>query len=130
MVKGEPCRIFGDGTFTRDFVHMSNVAQANILAATSDDPRSTGSVFNVATGATTSLNQLFREVRDALAVVNPAVAEVEPLYEPFRPGDIAHSSASIDRIESVLGYAPGLRLGDGLAEALDWYTRMSGAASA
>lgn len=130
MVKGEPCRIFGDGTFTRDFVHVSNVVQANILAATSDDPRTAGNVYNVATGATTSLNELFREVRGALAEVNPAVADVEQLYEPFRPGDIAHSSASIDRTQSELGYAPGLGLSDGLAEALDWYTRMSGAASA
>ena len=38
--------------------------------------------------------------------------------------------ASIDRIQEILGYEPGLRLSDGLAEALDWYTRTSGAASA
>ena len=130
LVKGEPCRIFGDGETSRDFVHVSNVVQANILAATSGDSRSVGNVFNVATGATTSLNELFREIRDALAAVNPSVADVEPTYEPFRPGDIAHSSASIERTGSVLGYVPGLRLGDGLAEALDWYTRMSGATSA
>jgi UDP-N-acetylglucosamine 4-epimerase len=125
LVKGEPCRIFGDGETSRDFVHVSNVVQANILAATSDDSRNAGTVFNVATGATTSLNELFREIRDALAVTNPSVADVEPVYEPFRPGDIAHSSASIGRIRAELGYEPGLRLSDGLAEALDWYTRAS-----
>lgn len=129
LVKGDACRIFGDGSSSRDFVHVSNVVQANLLAATSEDSRNDGSVFNVATGATTSLNELFREVRDSLAAVNPSIADVEPVYEAFRPGDIAHSSASIDRIQSVLGYEPGLRLSDGLAEALDWYTRVSGAAS-
>jgi UDP-N-acetylglucosamine 4-epimerase len=87
-------------------------------------------VFNVATGQTTSLNELFREIRGVLAELNPAVARAEPVYEPPRVGDIAHSSASIDRTREVLGYEPGLRLTDGLSEALDWYTRFSGAASA
>jgi UDP-N-acetylglucosamine 4-epimerase len=130
LVKGEPCRVFGDGSSSRDFVHVSNVAQANILAATSSDKRSVGAVFNVATGTTTSLNELFREIRDVLAGINPSVADAEPVYDAPRPGDIAHSSASIDRIRDVLGYEPGLRLTDGLSEALDWYTRYSGAASA
>jgi UDP-N-acetylglucosamine 4-epimerase len=129
LAKGEPCRIFGDGETSRDFVHVSNVVQANVLAATSTDDRAAGGVFNVATGTTTSLNELFREIRNTLAVANPAVEDAEPVYEPFRPGDIAHSSASIERIRSVLGYEPGLRLTDGLTEALDWYTRMTGAAS-
>lgn len=127
MSRGEPCLIFGDGSNSRDFVHVSNVVQANLLAATSTDQRAPGTVFNVATGATTSLNELFREVRDALATVNPAAAGAEPVYEPPRAGDILHSSASIGRIQSVLGYEAGLRLSDGLLEALDWYTRTTGA---
>ena len=130
LVKGDACRVFGDGSSSRDFVHVTNVAQANILAATSQDERSVGAVFNVATGTTTSLNELFREIRDVLAEVNSSVADAEAVYEAPRPGDIAHSSASIERIRDVLGYEPGLRLTDGLSEALDWYTRYSGAASA
>src|SRR5204863_6134430 len=59
MLHGRPIVIYGDGATTRDFSHIANVVQANLLAATRRDPDVLGQVYNVAVGETMSLNALF-----------------------------------------------------------------------
>ncbi|MCG8469129.1 MAG: SDR family oxidoreductase [Gemmatimonadetes bacterium] len=120
LLTGEPCQIFGDGETSRDFCYIDNVVQANLLAATVGSD-ATGAVYNVAFGDRTTLNELYELIRDGLAASHPEIAGREPIYEDFRPGDIRHSLADTTRVIESLGYAPTHSVGEGLAEALDWY---------
>ncbi|MFP5405016.1 MAG: LPS biosynthesis protein WbpP, partial [Gammaproteobacteria bacterium] len=65
--------------------------------------------------------QILDLLRDLLARTDPALAAVEPSFRDFRPGDVRHSLADISHARMVLGYAPSHRVGEGLAEAIDWY---------
>ena len=121
LLRGERCRIFGDGETTRDFCYVANVVQANLLAATVEDPDATGQAYNVACAESVTLNQLFHMMRDRLAVSDPQFSHAVPQYDPFRPGDIRFSCASIEKARRMLSFAPSHDVGQGLAEALDWY---------
>lgn len=121
MIRGEPVYINGDGETSRDFCYVANAVQANLLAATVETPEATGQVYNIAVGDRTTLNALFRTIRDLLAERFPHVRDVQPIYRDFRPGDVRHSQADITKARQLLGYAPTHRVADGLKEAMDWY---------
>jgi len=120
LLRGERCRIFGDGMSTRDFCYVANVVQANLLAATSDGSAS-GHSYNIACGEALALRELFDLIRHALAIHDLGFADVVPDYEPPRPGDVRFSCASIEKARSKLGYAPSYNVAEGLAEAFGWY---------
>jgi UDP-N-acetylglucosamine 4-epimerase len=121
LLRGEPVHIYGDGETSRDFSYITNVVQANILAATTENSAALDAVFNIALGETTSLNQLFRMVEDALRKSDPSIPEQAPIYDDFRPGDVRHSLAAIGKAQELLGYEPTHRIHEGLALAMDWY---------
>lgn len=123
LLRGKPVEIYGDGETSRDFCYLANAIQANILAATNGAPESLGETFNVAVGENTTLNELFRLLRDRLAGHDPAIASVEPEYRDFRAGDVRHSLADIGKASTLLGYRPSHSLGEGLDEAMEWYVR-------
>jgi UDP-glucose 4-epimerase len=106
----EPCTIFGDGSQTRDFVSVLDVAQANLLAATHPS-LAWGELYHVATGHSVSLN----DVLDTLNMV--AVQPVERRYAASRAGDILHSSGSSEKLQK-LGWCAKMPLSDGLAALL------------
>lgn len=121
LLREQPCRINGDGETSRDFCYIDNVVQANLLAATAEGAEMTGEVYNVACGERTTLNQLFAMIRSGLAEHRPELAEAQPLYQEFRPGDVRHSLADISKISTCLGYYPTHSVADGIAAALHWY---------
>ncbi len=121
LLRGERCRIFGDGETTRDFCYVANVIQANVLAATVEDVNATGQAYNVACAESVTLNQLFHMMRDRLAQEEPRFSAAVPQYDPFRPGDIRFSGASIEKAHRMLSFNPTHTVAQGLAEALDWY---------
>ncbi|HSU17101.1 SDR family oxidoreductase [Longimicrobium sp.] len=121
LLKGEPCVVYGDGETSRDFCYVDNVVQANLLAAAAPAEAVTRQVFNVAGGECTTLAALFAALRDGLAPRSPAAAAARLQHADFRPGDVRHSLASIDKARRVLGYAPTHTVAEGLRAALDWY---------
>ena len=121
LLQGQPVHIYGDGETSRDFSYITNVVQANILAATTENPAALNGVFNIALGETTSLNQLFRMVQEALQKSDPSIAEQAPIYNDFRAGDVRHSQAAIEKARELLGYQPTHRIHEGLMLAMDWY---------
>ncbi|MCW5625728.1 MAG: SDR family oxidoreductase [Burkholderiales bacterium] len=123
MLRGEPAWINGDGETTRDFCYVTNVVQANLRAALGTNAAIPGEVFNVAVHDRTSLNTLFRTLRELLAIDAPQVASAEPQYREFRAGDVRHSLADIGKAERLLGYRPTHSLRTGLEEALPWYVQ-------
>jgi UDP-N-acetylglucosamine 4-epimerase len=129
LLRGERCRIFGDGETTRDFCYVANVVQANMLAATVADPDATAQAYNVACAESVSLNQLFQMMRDRLAQSDPQFSQAVPQYDPFRPGDVRFSCASIEKARRMLSFSPSHDVGQGLTEALDWYVERARTAS-
>jgi UDP-N-acetylglucosamine 4-epimerase len=121
MIHGTPIEIFGDGSTTRDFCYIANVVQANLLAATVDLKDTSHTVVNVATGARTSLNELFALLRTMLLPDYSHLSAFKPTHRDFRPGDIRHSHADITKARQLLGYVPSHTVEQGLREALAWY---------
>lgn len=121
LLRGERCRIFGDGETTRDFCYIANVVQANLLAATVQDVNATGQAYNVACAQSVTLNHLFQMMRGRLAHSDPIFSFALPQYDPFRPGDIRFSCASIEKAQRMLSFSPTHSVAQGLDEALEWY---------
>jgi UDP-N-acetylglucosamine 4-epimerase len=123
LMRGQHCTIFGDGETSRDFCYVENVVQANLLAALVKEQTALNRVYNIGFGARTTLNELYRALRDDLAKRIPDIADLEPIYSDFRPGDIRHTAADISRARELLGYMPTHSLGLGLEEMLEWFAR-------
>lgn len=112
LQKGERPVINGDGSFSRDFTYIDNVVQANLLAMKTD---CVNTVFNIACGERTSLNQLFEYLRGNRAI--------EPVYGENRKGDIPHSYADISKAEKMLKYQKVCDIREGLALTEKWYSQ-------
>lgn len=106
LLAGERPRIFGDGGATRDFVRVQDVAALNLAALTTTDSAALGEAYNVASGRSISVLTLFETLRDLMAERDPAVAAVEPIFEPPREGDVLHSAACIAKARKRLGFNP------------------------
>jgi UDP-glucose 4-epimerase len=102
---GNPIIVHGDGSQTRDFVHVSDVVRANLLAATTQQ---TGEAFNVGTGSETSIIELARLCRDAVGS-NSEITNTSP-----RQGDIERSRADIAKATEKLGYEPSVSVAEGV----------------
>jgi UDP-N-acetylglucosamine 4-epimerase len=123
MIRGDEVRINGSGAISRDFCHVANVVQANLLAATVGNPDALNQAYNVAVGARTTLDELFALLRDGLAAKHPRLTGSKPVYGPPRAGDVEHSLADISKARRLLGYEPTHSIARGLDESLDWYQR-------
>ncbi|CAN5323105.1 Vi polysaccharide biosynthesis UDP-N-acetylglucosaminuronic acid C-4 epimerase TviC [soil metagenome] len=120
MIAAKPCVIFGDGSNSRDFCYVDNIVQANLLAGTAN-AEVTGTVYNCGCNGRTDLRELFAMIRDNLAKDQPELANAQPVFEGPRSGDIAHSQASIEKIQAALGYAPTQQVAEGMAETVAWF---------
>ncbi len=110
----EPMTIYGDGEQSRDFTHVSDAVQANLLAGLASGQAS-GSAYNVAAGSATSVKELAAEIAQLCG------SSEELIFEPPRPGDVQHSLADLSSTTTNLGYRPSTSLADGLARCLNHY---------
>lgn len=113
-LRGHTCTILGDGEQTRDFVYVSDVVQANMLAGVQPLPQAVA-VFNVGRGQQTSLNHIVTLLNE----INST--PLHYVYGAARHGDIRHSVADISLIAQVLGYSPQVSLCEGLEQTLRWF---------
>jgi UDP-N-acetylglucosamine 4-epimerase len=117
MKQGRDVFINGDGGNTRDFCFVRDIVQSLLLAATTENESAYGDVFNVGRGRGTSLNELFKIVRQ-LIEEETARKIPDAIHRDFRPGDIRHSCAEASKIQRVLGFAPQHTVLDGLRETV------------
>jgi len=104
---GEPLIIYGDGEQVRDFVHVGDVVQANLLAALHGRP---GGVYNIGTGVSTNVCQL------AEAMIEITGRSTEITHRDARAGEVRRSLADISLASGELGYRPLFDLRRGLVE--------------
>jgi UDP-N-acetylglucosamine 4-epimerase len=115
LTRNQSPTIFGDGNNTRDFTYVDNVIQANLLAAFTEEKQALNQVYNIAYGATTSLNKLFELIATNLS------SSVKVIYGDKRPGEIKDSFASIEKAKSLLHYNPLVSLEEGIQKTITWY---------
>ena len=111
MLSGNRPTIFGDGTQTRDFVYVEDVARANVLAAASEE----SGLVNIATGVETSIEELYRLLASATGFREP------PVYAPPRTGDVYRIALDPRRAEEWLGWVADISLAEGLRRTVEWF---------
>jgi UDP-glucose 4-epimerase len=117
LLAGQPLVINGDGFQTRDFVHVSDVAAANLLAL---ERANVSGRVNIGTGVETSVNAICDGLSKA------AGSRVETVHAPERPGEQRRSCLSPKLAERLLGWRPTVLLDDGLAQTLAHFRKESG----
>jgi dTDP-L-rhamnose 4-epimerase len=108
--------VFEDGRQTRDFTHVSDIVQANLLALETD--RADYQAVNVGTGRATSVLEAARLLAEGLG------KDIEPeVVGKYREGDIRHCVGDITRARELLGYEPKVTLEQGIPELVEWVRR-------
>lgn len=114
MLNGEQPVINGDGEQTRDFVYVGDVARANILAIKNNMNEE---IFNIGTGIETTVNQVFRYLRDA---INPSIDEK---HGPAKQGEQRRSVIECSRARDLLQWEPEVSLADGLRKTCEYFQK-------
>jgi len=115
MLKGEKVTIFGDGEYVRDYVYVDDVVRANILAM----EKGKNVVLNIGTGRGTTVNELFRMLKDMIGYTD------EPVYAPPRKGDVRKSVLDFSKAKEVLGWEPEVSLEEGLRRTVEYFKTSS-----
>jgi nucleoside-diphosphate-sugar epimerase len=118
MLRGERPVIYGDGEQSRDFSYVTNVVQANLLAATI--PGVGGQVFNIACSQGYNLLELVATINRILGT------DITPVHTAPRVGDIKHSLADISKAGKMLGYQVEVEFEEGLRRLITWYEEHEG----
>ena len=95
---GESLTIVGDGLQRRDFTHVADVVEANLCAASTQNSSALGEVFNVGTATNHSILEIAKMISDNIS------------YLPPRPGEARETLANIEKIKTLLGWAPKIKL--------------------
>lgn len=99
MEKNQPLTIFGDGTQTRDFVHVSQVATANLITGMMLSSKITGQAFNIASGKSITLFELIDLLKKNYPYYSGKI-----VFEAARPGDVAHTAAQCEKFKETFDY--------------------------
>ena len=107
--------IYGDGYQSRDFTFVENNVWANIQACTAE--KAAGEVINIACGERYTLLDLVQMINSILG------KDIQPRFEPERPGDVKHSLAGIQKAEDLLGYDVRVDFKTGLEQTIEYFSR-------
>ncbi|MFZ1545657.1 MAG: NAD-dependent epimerase/dehydratase family protein [Candidatus Nitrotoga sp.] len=113
-IKDLPIEIWGDGSITRDYIHVSDVAEAFVRAVQYSGARN---CFNISSGVGTSLNELVGMLENVLG------KPIEIRYLPGRPFDVPVSVLSNDLARNELEWAPSISMRGGIARVSEWVKR-------
>jgi dTDP-L-rhamnose 4-epimerase len=118
LLNNQPPVIFEDGGQTRDFTHVSDIVQANLLALQTD--AADYQAINIGTGHATSIKQVAHLLAEGLG------KDIGPeIVGKYREGDIRHCVADISRARRLLGYEPKVSLEQGIPELLEWVRKQN-----
>lgn len=101
---GNPLTIYGDGSQSRDFIHVQDVAEANFAAASRDASAVAGRSFNIGSGYSVAVAVLASIIKEQFSSLP------HPVFQTARSGEIMHSYADISLARGSLGFRPGDRL--------------------
>jgi nucleoside-diphosphate-sugar epimerase len=111
-LRSQPPVIFGDGRQTRDFVYVANIVHANLLASRAPGALVSGQIFNVGSGQSVSVNELWTRIATLADV------DLAPIYAAGRPGEVRESLATIGKARALIGYDPVVDFEEGLRRTI------------
>ena len=117
MIRREQPQIHGDGLQSRDFIHVSDLANAIVKLSTLSE-RFPAPVANVATQTQTTVMDIFETINDHL-IQTHHYASIQPQFISARAGDITHSCGSNARLKSTIDWLPSVKVNDGLRQLID-----------
>lgn len=118
-LRGEDLEIYGDGSQTRDFIHVTDIAQAILLAAGSAE--SGGEIFQIATFRETTVNEIAEKIKRLAK--EKAGKSVQVLHGVERQGDVKKNFSDISRARTVLGFEPAFDVESGLEQTFDFFVQ-------
>lgn len=113
--------INGDGSFSRDFTHIENVVQMNLLAISIENEKALNQVYNTAVGERITILELYNIIRDLLSNYNNEISNIHVKFGKAVEGDVPHSLASIEKAKLLLGYRPDVKILKGLDKTVKWF---------
>ncbi|MEC8175830.1 MAG: NAD-dependent epimerase/dehydratase family protein [Bacteroidota bacterium] len=113
--------INGDGSYSRDFTHVDNVTQINILALLTKNKNSVNQIYNTAVGESSSILDLFFAIRKNLSEYDKKINKINVVFGDPVLGDIPHSLASIEKAKKLLNYNPTINLESGIKRTVNWF---------
>ena len=114
LMKDEPIVIFGDGSASRDYIHVDDLCSGIVAGLT--EPLSGGEVFHLASGRETTILELANILRDVAGKPNHPI-----VFKPARRGEVSRNFATYKKAEEILGFEPKWQLEEGLAATWDWF---------
>jgi len=111
IIEGKEIEVYGNGNQTRDFTYVSDVIEANILAADKDV---CGECFNIGGGARISINELIKKLEAKIG----ETAKVK--YSRSEKGDVQHTFADILKSAKILGYKPKVSIDEGIKKYVEY----------
>jgi nucleoside-diphosphate-sugar epimerase len=119
LLRDEPPIIYGDGEQKLDYINVEEVAEANMLAMSSE--KALGESINVGTGRAISVNEIFHTLRDILDK-----RDMSPIYAEPRPGDVKIGYADVAKAKNILGFEPKMSLEEGIMKLVTWQKAKNG----
>jgi UDP-glucose 4-epimerase len=117
MLTGKQPTIFGPGDKTRDYAHVSDIVEANILAL----HRGKNAIYNIGTGLETSDQEIFDTLASVLGYKG------KPIYAPVRKGEVYRIALNCTKANKELGWSPKLSLKEGIAVTAEYYRKLANA---
>ena len=112
LLRGRKVTVYGDGTSTRDYVYVDDVADAFVRAAQA--PLSVTGTYNIGTGQQTTVAEVYRVISGALGLSTP------PHYAPSRVGELHAIALDARRAQRELGWSPSVDFGEGVQKTIEW----------
>jgi UDP-glucose 4-epimerase len=119
MLRGEKPVIFGDGSKTRDYVHVDDAVSSLIMCVDAPD----GKIYNIGTGLQTTDQEVFDAIAEATGYDEP------PTYGEVRPGEVIHIALDAKKITKELGWQPTIEFRGGIRRTVPYYRRKLGITS-
>lgn len=122
LFAGEPCKIFGDGKQTRDYIFVDDVVSA-FVGALEADTKEWGRqkrAINIGTEKESSVNEIYQKIKNAIDADTMPV-DVEPVHEEAKKGDIRRSCLKIKKAADLLGWHPSVELEEGIQKTVKWF---------
>ncbi len=116
LMKSEPIVIYGDGSASRDYVHVEDLCAG--IAGALDADLAGGEVFHLASGRETTVLDLAESLRKVAGKPDHPIE-----FRPARRGEVARNFASYDKVHAAFGFTPRWKIEDGLASTWEWFQR-------
>lgn len=113
MLEGKTPTLYGNGEPLRDYVHVDDIARANLIAL----EKGHGEIINLGSGIGTPVSEIFQVYKDLLDF------KEEPILAPLRPGEVSNIYTTGDKAKKILGWEPRVNLHDGLKQTLEYIAK-------